>query len=114
MAKQILKNSGHELAVKIISEISETITLEDGEYGGSIPSGYSITSIRWTILGNAYISIIRNSEVIYELSGNGHWNLVGLADYFNSESQFDIVYNGDENTTIPEIYSLIIHLSKIS
>ena len=114
MPKQILKNTANELAVKIISEVSETIRLQDGNYNGIIPSGYSILSIRWSILGKGYLSIERNSEVVYDLSGNGHWNFVGLADYINSDSQLDITYYGDEDVTVPEIYTLIIHLSKIA
>lgn len=114
MAKQILKNTAHELSVKVISEVSENITLADGEYGGVVPSGYSIISIRWSILGKGYLSIERNSEVVYDLSGNGHWNLVGLSDYTNSDSQLDIIYYGDDEPTVPDIYTLIIHLSKIA
>lgn len=111
MAKQILKNTANELAVKIVSEVSETITLADGDYSGVVPSGYSILSIRWTI-SDGYIAIERDSDSLYELSGNGHWNLTGLADYKNSTDTIDIVYYGGETST--EVYTLIIHLSKIA
>lgn len=112
MPKQILKNTANELAVKIISEVSETITLEDGNYSGTIPSGYSILSIRWTT-SDGYLGLERNSEVIYELSGNGQWNLqTGLADYSNSSSPIDIIHYAGETTY--DSYTLIIHLSKIA
>lgn len=111
MPKQILKNTANELAVKIVSEVSETITLADGDYSGVVPSGYSILSIRWTI-SDGYIGIERGSDSLYELSGNGHWNLTGLADYKNSTDAIDITYLGGESTI--EFYTLIIHLSKIS
>ncbi len=111
MAKQILKNTANELAVKIVSEVTESITLADGDYSGVAPSGYSILSIRWTI-GDGQISIERGSESLYELSGNGHWNLTGLADYKNSADTIDITYLGGESAV--EVYTLIIHLSKIS
>ena len=113
MPKQILKNTANELAVKIISDISETITLEDGNYSGTIPSGYSILSIRWSI-SSGYLSLERNSELIYELSGNGQWNLqTGLADYSNSSSPIDVTHYADGETT-SDSYTLIIHLSKIA
>jgi len=111
MPKQILKNTANELAVKIVSEVTESITLADGDYSGVLPSGYSILSIRWTI-ADGQISIERGLDSLYELSGNGHWNLTGLADYKNSTDALDITYTGGE--TAVETYTLIIHLSKIA
>ncbi len=106
-----MKNTANELAVKIISEVSETITLADGDYSGVVPSGYSILSIRWTI-GDGQVSIERDSDSLYELFGNGHWNLNGLSDYKNSTDTIDIVYTAGDS--IVESYTIIIHLSKIA
>ncbi len=118
MAKQIVKNTAHELAVRILSEDLTTITLVDGEYGGVVPKGYAIKSIHWTQINDGagtHIEIRRSNAIdpdilIYELAGNGNVNLVGLSDSWNAETYPVLVIN---STALNHHYTLLLHMSKI-
>lgn len=124
MAKQILKNTAHELAVKVLTDASgpTTITLADGLFSGVTPSGYSIKALYWTgacVNGNggAHLELKRTNGVdpdilIYELCSNGSLNLISLADSLYADTHPELLVESSLPAT--HHYTLIVHLSKIA
>lgn len=117
MAKQIIKNTAHDLAVKILSVATETISPDEGIYDDVTPIGYAIKSLHWTQINDGvggHIEIIRTNGseniVVYELAGNGNINLVGLSDTLYSETHPVLVINSTLNS---QHYTLLIHMTKI-
>lgn len=122
MPKQILKNTAHELAVKLLTDASsQTITLADGTYNATVPSGYSIKALYWTgscTNGNSvHLEIKRTNGVdpdilVYEVCGtNGSLNLISLADSLYVDTHPELLIESSSPST--HHYTLIIHLSKI-
>ena len=117
MAKQIIKNTAHDLAVKILSVATETISPDEGIYDDVTPIGYAIKSLHWTQINDGvggHIEIRRSNdlenELIYELAGNGNINLVGLSDTWYAETHPVLAIN---STLSQHHYTLLIHMTKI-
>lgn len=108
MAKVIMKNTKHDLVVKIAHLSGDglqtgIINVSDGQYDGIDPIGYDIKSIRWTQKSNHQVHIVHGVSD-FVLCGNGVWDFnKGMVDSSESADTITWAHDGTEFTIILEL-----------
>ena len=111
MSKVIMKNTKYDLVVKIAHISGDgheagVVDFIDGTYGGLVPTGFDIKSIRWTQKSNSHIHI-DHPTYKYVLCGNGILDFnKGMVD--SSDSNHPIAWIHSDGTE----FTLILELSK--
>lgn len=105
MPTHIIKNTDSHLVLKVISESSHTISLNNGEKNGIVPVGYYINGLQWSQGPSGNLILKRNGTTVYDLYGSGSFNFYGKSDDQLKEEGILVESNND--------YTLLIELKKI-
>ena len=105
MSIHTIKNTDSHLVLKVISESSYTISLGSGEKNSITPAGYFINGLQWSQESGGNLTLKRNTEIVYDLYGNGTFNFYGKSDGQLKEHGILIESTND--------YTLLIELKKI-
>ena len=105
MSTHTIKNTDSHLVLKVISEGSYTISLGSGAKDGITPAGYFINGLQWSQESGGNLTLKRNTQIVYDLYGNGTFNFYGKSDGHFKEHGILIESTND--------YTLLIELKKI-
>lgn len=105
MPTHIIKNTDSHLVLKVISESSHTISLNNGEKNGIVPVGYYINGLQWSQGPSGNLTLKRNGDTVYDLYGSGSFNFYGKSD--DQLKEYEILVESNNN------YTLLIELKKI-